>query len=472
MNKFMVYKNIKKLATVICAFGVMIGACGCGSDSSQITSAGMVKVGSLNVETDPGYTDISPRQSVIESVVSEDGLCRIDKYDSYYDVTLEYDKGTPYEVGAAYAQTILKAVPDYEVIFEPYLYENIRGLFNGRDINYDALEQRILTLEASIRDEYRQEIEGFASAISGGVEGYAEDGELSYIEAITMQMIPDALRPTACSALTVGGSITETGSRISLRNLEWFLGSASQMTQIHAVEHLVKGEKSITAISVLGLLDMITAVNDNGVMIGILDVGTVNEMPFVYEGKKCYTYEIRYALENFDNAKEAAEFLNAECEDFTWCHNLLVTDEEDAFCCENPTREAIDAGRAVAVIRTCDSELMEGLTWDTPDALCIVNTYATAGNQDGFTGYIGEINRFVKYNNWVKEIGIFSLADMKGIMAREIVDQYEVPNVHNSGTVHTVIVDYATGDIHVAFTSGKCADDIPEYILVGNYGEI
>ena len=50
---------------------------------------------------------------------------------------------------------------------------------------------------------------------------------------------------------------------------------------------------------------MITAVNDDGVMIGILDVGTVNGMPYVYEGKKCYTFEIRYALEKFDNANYA-----------------------------------------------------------------------------------------------------------------------------------------------------------------------
>ncbi|MBO7096858.1 MAG: hypothetical protein J6V94_07860, partial [Lachnospiraceae bacterium] len=76
--------------------------------------------------------------------------------------------------------------------------------------------------------------------------------------------------------------------------------------------------------------------------------------------------------------------------------------------------------------------------------------------------------RFVKYNNWVSETEKFSVADLKGIMAREVVDQYEVANVHNSGTVHTVIVDYATGDIHVAITTGECADDIPEYLLVGN----
>ena len=463
MNKF------KKNISLLCAGVMMISMCGCASHT--VTSTGLVRVGSLNVESAPEYTDESPTETMTGSWSSEDGLCTIVKFPTYYDVTLDYENGSPAEVGAAYAETILKAVPDYEELFEPYLYENISCLFDGREINYEALERRITTLEASIRDEYKEEIESFARTISAGEEGYSENGKLSYIEAITMHLIPDALRPTACSALSVGGSHTESGHRISLRNLEWFLGSASQMTMIHSVAHMKKGDRSLTSISMLGVLDMITSVNDDGVMIGILDVGTVNHMEFVYEGKKCYTFEIRYALEQFDNARDAAEFLTSECQDFTWCNNLLVSDDKDAFCCENPTREVVEAGRAFPAVRDADSELMEGLVWDTPDVLCIINSFATVGNQDGYTGNLGEINRFVKYNNWVKEVGIFSVADMKGIMAREVVDQYEVVNVHSSGTVHTVIVDYATGDIHVAFTYGKCADDVPEYILVGNYGD-
>lgn len=463
MNKF------KKYISLICA-GVLT-VCVCGCSSHTVSGTGLVKVGSLNVEISPEYTDESIAETATGSWASSDGLCTIIRYPTYYDVTLDYEKGSPEEVGAAYARTILEAVPGYEELFEPYLYENISCLFGGREINYEALTKRILTLEASIRDEYKEEIESFARTISAGEEGYSENGKLSYIEAITMQMIPDALRATACSALSVGGSHTESGHRISLRNLEWNLGSTSQMTQIHSVAHMKKSDRSLTSISMLGILDMITSVNDDGVMIGILDVGSVNHMEFVYEGKKCYTYEIRYALEQFDNARDAAEFLSSECEDFTWCNNLIVSDDKSAFCCENPTREVVEAGRAVSVIRDADTALMEGLVWDTPDVLCIVNSFASAGNQDGFTGNLGETNRFAKYNNWVKEIGVFSVADMKGIMAREVVDQYEVVNVHNSGTVHTVIVDYATGDIHVAFTYGKCADDIPEYILVGNYGD-
>ena len=49
------------------------------------------------------------------------------------------------------------------------------------------------------------------------------------------------------------------------------------------------------------------------------------------------------------------------------------------------------------------------------------------------------------------------------------MEQYEVDNIHNRGTVHTVILDYATGTIHVSFTKGSYADDVPNYIDVGTY---
>ena len=111
-----------------------------------------------------------------------------------------------------------------------------------------------------------------------------------------MQIIPDALRPTACSALSLGGEKTVSGKRISIRNLEWNTGSNNQMTKIHAVTHMKKGENSITTVGILGLLDIITAVNDDGVMIAILDVGSKEELPFVYNDKKCYTFETNFEI--------------------------------------------------------------------------------------------------------------------------------------------------------------------------------
>lgn len=467
-------KLYKKIVCFTLGFGLMVALCGCGSNTPKVQSEGMKKVGSLNVEEAATYTDESEKEEAIETYSSADGLCVIERYPTYYDVSLDYEKGEPAEVGKAYAQTILEAVPDFADNFEPYLHENIRGAFNGRKINYDALEERIETLINSLPEDYRDEVISFAKTLSQeeadyAEDGYAEDGRLSYIEALTMQIIPDALRPTACSALSLGGEKTVSGKRITIRNLEWNTGSNNQMTKIHAVTHMKKGENSITTVGILGLLDIITAVNDDGVMIAILDVGSKEELPFVYNDKKCYTFEIRYALEHFDNAKEAGEYLVGESGDFTWCNNLLCTDEKDAFCCENATKEVAATGKARSVLRTTESELMEGLAWDSPDALCIVNSFATKGNQDGFTGAEFNITRFVKYNKWVKEKDKFSIADAKGLVAREVVDQFVVSNVHNSGNVHTVIVDYATGKIHVAFTKGDHADDIPVFWEVGTY---
>lgn len=459
---------------LICGMAVMLSlSCGCGQTAQVAGTGGMVKVGSYNVEREVVYTDESPTDKLIDTYTSDDGLCEIKKYSTYYDVTLDYENGSSAEVGAAYARTLLNAVPDYAGTLEPYLYENIRLAFRGRNVNYEALEKRILTLEASIKEEYREEIESFAKNLSGGEEGYAENGKLSYIEAITMQMIPDSLRPTACSALSLGGSMTESGERITMRNLEWYIGSQSQMTKIHTVTHMKKADRSLTMISMLGILDTITAVNDDGVVLAILDVGSTTSgtdgMPFVSEGKKCYTFEMRYALEQFDNARDAGEFLVGESGDFTWCNNLLVSDKKDAFCCENATSEVQAAGKAISVLRGTDTELMEGLSWDHPDALCIVNSFAAKGNMDYFTADDMNIDRFEKYNKWVSEKDKFSVADIKAMMAQEIVDQYEVVNVHNSGTVHTVIVDYATGDINVAFTQDYYVEDVPEYVNVGKY---
>ena len=465
MNK-KIYKN---LISFLLITGMTLSMCGCGSNVESIRSEGMKKVGSLYVEEEVKYTDESEKEEVLESFSSTDGLCVIDKYPTYYDVTLDYEKGEPEAVGKAYAETILEVVPDFAESFEPYLHENIRLAFDGREVNNEALEKRINTLIDSLPEDYKTEVISFAKTISQGEEGYAENGKISYIEALTMQIIPDALRPTACSALSLGGEKTVSGERISIRNLEWHAGSENQFAELHAVTHMKKGDRSLTSISILGLLDMITAVNDDGVMIGILDVGSLEGMPFIYEGKKCYTFEIRYALENYDNARDAGEYLVGESGDFTWCHNLLCTDEKDAFCCEDATSEVQATGNAKSVLRTTDSELMEGLQWDTPDALCIVNTFATKGNQDGFTPMEFNTTRFVKYNKWVSEKDKFSVADVKGLMAREVVDQYEVSNVHNSGTVHTVIVDYATGKIHVSFTKDETAEDVPRFIEVGEY---
>lgn len=163
-------------------------------------------------------------------------------------------------------------------------------------------------------------------------------------------MVPDALRPTSCSALSLWGDKTVSGRMMTLRVLEWNLGSENQMGKMSAVTHMKNGDKSITAIGILGLIDIITAINDDGVFDGILDVGSLEEETFVCEGKKCYTYAIRYALENFDNATDVGNYMVENSGDFTWCHNLIISDKDNAYCAEDCVSEVSKKGQGYVLV--------------------------------------------------------------------------------------------------------------------------
>ncbi len=456
-------KTIKTIALILMSAALLTA---CRSKVTLPSREGpMTPVDSYNTSAIREYTDEGTIESPLATYTSADGLCTIRVMPSYYDVTLDYEKGTRSEVGASYGTLIREKFPSFITTMEPYLFENIRGAYGG-SFSAEAVVEREKILLDSTRPEYKDEIEAFATAISGGTSGLVEDQVLSYEEAVLMQMIPDALRPTCCSALALWGSKTTSGDMMTHRNLEWNLGSANQMGTINAVTHMKNGPRSITSISVLGLLDIISAVNDDGVFAAILDVGSVQGEAYVFEGKKCYTMELRYDLEEFSTARELGGFMIGESGDFTWCHNLMITDRSEALCAEDCVSQVSEKGLGKSVLRDYDTPILGGLSWDNEDSLCVVNSFTSEGNQDGFTGSTSNIIRFVKYNEWVKAKDIFSPKDLKDLITTETVEQYEVQNVHGQGSAQLILVDYHTGSIQVAFTGPEGVIDKPDFIEV------
>jgi len=461
----------------MCLFfcAALLSGCGNGYQTYQDFEAPasqpskLVPVAAYETKEIKEYTNEGITEEPTARHSSEDGLCTILTYPSYYEVTLDYENGTPELVGKAYADTILQAFPDFEKIMEPYIYENIRLAFNGAGYKPDAVKARMEGLFESIPEVYKEEITGFATELAQGEEGFVENGKISFEEAVIIQMIPDALRPTACSALSLWGEKTESNMPITLRCLEWNLGSDNQMGLINSVTHMKNGEKSITTFGVLGLLDIISAVNNDGVFTAILDVGSEKNEPYDYEGKKCYTFDIRYALENFDTATEVGEFMVANSADYTWCHNLIITDEEHSYCAEDCVGAVAEKGDGFSILRDENTPLMAGLHWDSEDSLCVVNSFAAQGNQDSFKGSEVNIVRFEKYNKWVKEQDKFTVKDIKDMITSEDANQFDVITVHRIGAVQLIIVDYETKNVQVAFTGQDGLKDKPDFVNVGSY---
>ncbi len=434
----------------------------------------LAPVSDTYVDTPAVYSDEGTPDKCLGTFSSDDGICVINRMEHYYDVTIDYENSTPAQAGKAYAEAIKKSLPDFVEIMEPYLYENIMIGVPGLQDDYTPVEERINYMSETIRPEHREELYAFAEEMSGGVRGFSEDGKLSYEEIVLFNLIPETLRGTACSALSLWGEKTATGENIAMRLLDWSPGSEYQMLKLHAVIHAKKGERSYTGISFLGFDSIVSAVNNDGVLGAILDVGSDKEV-FTYNDKKCYTWELRYALEEFDTAREVGQYMVDNSADFTWSHNIFVTDKNDTFCAEDATKQLQTKHKGFSVLRDCYTPLNDSIHWDSKDSFCIVNSFAAKGNQDFFS--IGENNmvRFNKYNEWVKSKDKFTVADLKTVITSEKVnqgrtdDEATVNNVRRLGTVQIIIVDYHTGNIQVSFTPATGPDDDVVFTDIGHY---
>lgn len=480
-------KKTRSLSLLTAAAVILSAAAGCGRRGYEdfvVPEQGPSTLRPISdIYIDNHYEGAAPtKEKTNRTVRSSDGLCVIECKDSYYDVTLDYEKGTPAQVGAAYGKTLLLALPDYADIVEPYIYENIRAAFTHLNGDYSGIEKRTDAFYSSLPEDYRQELDGFADAVSGTSEGFIEDGIISRDEAVLMQFIPDALRGTACSAISANGSATATGERITARILEWELGSDNQICQAHTLVHMKNGSKSFTSLTYLGFLTILTAVNDDGVMLGELDVGSESMIQYTCENKTSYTYGMRYALENFTTARDAAEYLTKNACRYPYCVNVIATDKKDAlvaellalneeqlssFMDELDDKEKTDLKFASA-IRDSSSQLHKCYPWSDPNYICAVNAFVT---NDNVTSAIQTENNLIRWKRYDKlfcgQTGL-TLGHFKELMTCESTDN-DLNRIRSGGLVHMLIADYSTDTMQAVLTGTDGVKDSPEFIDLGSW---
>ncbi len=426
-------------------------------------------IGNYDTKEEMVYSDAGKIAGVINEFATPGGICKVRLTDAYFDVTLDEENATPYEAGYSYGVAINMMYPEYTSILEPYLFENILAAFPTIEDDYTPVQIRMEGLFSSLDEHYREEIKGLADGLNLTKHGIRPDGILSVEELMVGQMVPDALRHTACSGLSLWGEKTDTHDMIAVRCLEWSLGSENSMCKVNTVLHIKNHEKSITSIGFLGLFDVISGVSDDGVMAAMIDQYT--EQAFEYEGKTCYSFAIRKALEEYTTAKDVASYMVKNSGNFTISHNVMVTDGKESYCAEDICESARLAGKGFPLLRDSNTPIFRELSWDSPDSLCIVNATLTRGNFDAMSGVSNNVVRFEKYNKWVKETPSFTVKAVKDMMTQEIVetDLNGIPvvqNVHRDNLTQMIIIDYHSGSVQVAFTGPEGVVDKPLFYEV------
>lgn len=456
------------LSVCVLLTGMLLNSCAAASYEGfaipEQSGSTLIPVAEYTRELD--LANSAPEEPTLKEVSSADGICKIKKKEHYYDVTLNMEQGDHRAVGAAYAETILAICPDFAESFEPYLYENINMAFpETNDLSFSSLTDRVRTLKDSLETDYREEVEGFAEKIAGDMHGFHQDGILSYEEALTLQMIPDALRGTACSAVSLDGSRTVSGERLSARILEWLEGSADQISQIQTVLHYKKGNRSVTNVGALGMLDVVTGFNDCGVLVGCLDVGGAENFGFAYQNKTCYSFALRHVLENCETAREAGEYLVGHCRNFTYSNNIFISDRNDVFCAEDAAVKELGEPK----LRTPETPLRPDYQVTADGAFFAVNCYSSEGSPDQAAFDQHNIIRWKRFDEWFGGDELFTAGSFKSRLACETPECYDhFLNVvgANADAFHVLVIDYATGEVQVSFYRPNDQGGIPEYIKI------
>ena len=56
---------------------------------------------------------------------------------------------------------------------------------------------------------------------------------------------------------------------------------------------------------------------------------------------------------------------------------FIITDADDSFCAEDCVSQVVESGMGKSVLRDCNTPILKGLSWDSPDSLCVVNSFAS-----------------------------------------------------------------------------------------------
>lgn len=366
---------------------------------------------------------------------------------SYYEVVVDYTSGVSrYAMGRELMQKTEQLLPDYEQLLDSYLV----GVIADQS-SYDALLDHVGDIKPQIPQEYREEMDGMASRLSGGDADSLGDGKLSVREFYLMQLITDVLRPTQCSAISVYGSRSATGHTMTARLLDWYDGPDNQLAQIQAVITVKNGSKSICSIGYLGFMGIITGFNESGIFAGILD--SPSGFPYSSKGKRSYALDLRYALENRTTLSDAAGFMTDTSRHYAYNHLIFLSHKNESAVLENNfSGIGTNVRRA---LRRDSSALNPGILWGFNDAVAAVNSFLLAGNCDNHTGALFNTARWSSIRTQLQHYsGAVTLDELKLIASFDNGDgpgNQSNGDIYNNGNQQIVIFRPDSLYLEVAF---------------------
>jgi len=403
---------------------------------------------------------------------------------NYFKVVLDYTTSIdPYEMMQEYGEILSAKLPDIQADIDQFLYDTVEyGLdlysealgmqipkgFEAMAIELlsEQLKSRLEEVKTQIPIEYIDELDGLASTLTNGDEFNLGDGLLSESELYFYHLFGDVGRAYQCSAIGVFGPVSDTGSNIVGRNFDL----DADLEGYASVTEIIHGDQanSIYFIGWLGNLNAYTAFNEHGVFGSLVDTTGSGE-PYSASGIYSYTYDLRYALENQDTLESVADYLSQH--PYAFNHLFFLADAEKSQVLENNISGTGSNMRRE--LRSSDSELNAGITWEFDNVIVAVSAFMLNGNHDNFSDAIIATSRYQSYKYLLFEAladGVISWEEIKTIQSYDGEDQVpsemEFGDIYNIGTRRITIFNPSTFELEIFFSQENTPPDDPVHFAV------
>lgn len=333
------------------------------------------------------------------------------KKDGYFDVKLDFTKGFSHrQIGEAYMQGIIAMIPNYESLVDAYLAE----ISYNEDV-YSGVIGRTEDIKRQVPKEYLDEIDGMISKLSGGTTNKRGDGKLSSGEFYLYSLVTDVFRLSQCCFTAVFGSRSETGKTMLARNLDWYGGGKNEVANFQSVTTLINNGSKVCTIGYMGFMGVLSGFNDSKVFTAIIDSPT--GQPYNSQGKRSYTMDLRYALENKKSLDEIADYMKDDTKYYAFNHNIVMGDPNVSKVLENNfSGTGPGNSRVQRALRSWDSPLNDKITWGFNNAIGCVNSFVLKGNYDNHNN---TNNNKSRWNNIKKQLtskgDVVTLDELKDI---------------------------------------------------------
>lgn len=364
----------------------------------------------------------------------DSSLVTIEKVDDlYYNTVLDFENGSHFEVGQAYAQEILNVMPTYGSTIDNFLLLSVESAPDHKDLSTLVAEAK--NLVADMPQAYQDELFGMTTVFNSPVDKLG-DGILSSDELLLFEVVHDVIDPGTCSATAVFGQASATGSTIVGRNLDWY--DMPGISDLHNVQ-LYKNDTSasdIVSIGILGQLFPLSVFSENHLSGAVLD-SDMQSGYYTTVGADSYIADLRYAFEHYATLEGVGGYLATQQN--THSYIAFLADENTAAVLENDIEHPEAKG-----LRYDDAILRDGSTWEYPDTLVAVNSFMLPGTMDNFTGSASNEKRYGSYTTLIESKlesnGTLGMQDVQDIISYTGTDGI----AKSSGAIYRSVDDYPT----------------------------